>query len=60
MKTLPSIAVLLGANGPQKWFVALQNGGESRGTGGLLGSFAVVDLDKGKAKAQTDSARTNC
>ena len=50
VKTLPSIAVLLGANGPQKWFVALQNGGESRGTGGLLGSFAVVDLDKGKAK----------
>ena len=49
VKTLPSIAVLLGANGPQKWFVALQNGGESRGTGGLLGSFAIVDLDNGKA-----------
>ena len=56
VKTLPSIAVLLGANGPQKWFVALQNGGESRGTGGLLGSFAVVDLDKGKATAQTIGA----
>ena len=50
VKTLPSIAVLLGANSPQKWFVALQNGGESRGTGGLLGSFAVVDLDKGRAE----------
>lgn len=49
-RTLPSLAVLMGANGPQKWFVALQNGGESRGTGGLLGSFAIVEFDQGKAK----------
>ena len=53
VKTLPSIAVLLGSQSPQKWFIALQNGGEARGTGGLLGSFAVVEMDQGKAKAQT-------
>ena len=53
VKTLPSIAVLLGSQSPQKWFVALQNGGEARGTGGLLGSFAVVEMNQGKAKAET-------
>ncbi len=52
VKTLPAVAVLLGSQNPQKWFVALQNGGEARGTGGLLGSFAVVEMDKGKAKTQ--------
>lgn len=56
VKTLPAVAVLLGSQAPQKWFIALQNGGESRGTGGLLGSFAVVELEKGKAKAQTIAA----
>ncbi|MFA7265016.1 MAG: DUF4012 domain-containing protein [Candidatus Nanopelagicales bacterium] len=56
VKTLPSIAVLLGSQSPQKWFIALQNGGEARGTGGLLGSFAVVEMDQGKAKAQTIAA----
>ena len=53
VKTLPSIALLLGSQSPQKWFIALQNGGESRGTGGLLGSFAIVEMNRGKAQAQT-------
>ncbi|MGB3675582.1 MAG: DUF4012 domain-containing protein, partial [Candidatus Nanopelagicales bacterium] len=53
VKTLPSIALLLGSQSPQKWFIALQNGGEARGTGGLLGSFAIVEMNKGKAQAQT-------
>ncbi len=49
VRTMPSVAVLLGSEGPQTWFVALQNGGESRGTGGLVGSFSVVEMDRGKA-----------
>lgn len=49
VRTLPAATVLMGADSPQKWFIALQNGGESRGTGGLLGSYAVVTLDGGKA-----------
>lgn len=53
VKTLPSTALLLGSQSPQKWFIALQNGGEARGTGGLLGSFAIVEMKEGKAQAQT-------
>jgi len=49
VRTMPSVAVLLGSQGPQTWFVALQNGGESRGTGGLVGSFSVIEMDQGKA-----------
>lgn len=42
-----SIAALLGRDGPQRWFIAMQNGGESRGTGGLVGAFAIVNVDAG-------------
>jgi hypothetical protein len=49
MRTMPSMAVLLGSQGPQTWFVALQNGGESRGTGGLVGSFSIIEMNQGAA-----------
>ncbi len=50
LRALPAIAVLLGSQAPQTWFVAFQNGGESRGTGGLVGSFATVKLHQGKVE----------
>ena len=39
---------LLGANGPQTYFVAFQSPVEIRGTGGFLGSFGILTMDGGK------------
>lgn len=38
----------LGADGPRHWFVALQTNAESRGTGGLVGAYAVLTTDGGR------------
>ena len=45
---LPMIAHMLGSDGPRTWFVALQNLAEARGTGGLVGAYAVLRTNKGK------------
>jgi hypothetical protein len=37
----------LGARGTTRWFVALQTPAEARGTGGLLGAFAIVRVRDG-------------
>jgi hypothetical protein len=39
---------MLGADGPRHYFVGFQNNAESRGTGGLLGAYAVVTADHGR------------
>ncbi|MGI8761672.1 MAG: DUF4012 domain-containing protein [Jatrophihabitantaceae bacterium] len=39
---------MLGADGPKRYFVGLQNEAELRGTGGLPGAFAIVVADHGK------------
>lgn len=39
---------LLGGNGPRSYLVAIQNPGELRGTGGLIGFLAVLDVDEGR------------
>ncbi len=39
---------MLGAAGPRRYFVVLQNPAEARGTGGLAGSFAVLVADRGR------------
>lgn len=38
----------LGADGPKTYLVAVQAPSETRGTGGLLGTWAVVRADRGK------------
>jgi Protein of unknown function (DUF4012) len=37
----------LGADGPRRYFLGAQNPAELRGTGGLIGAFAVVTVDRG-------------
>jgi hypothetical protein len=44
-KILPD---MLGENSPQSYFLAFQTNSESRGTGGLMGGFAIIDADRGK------------
>jgi hypothetical protein len=42
------IPPMLGADEPRRYFVGFQNPAEARGTGGLLGAFALVRADRGK------------
>ena len=38
---------LVGVERPQRFLVAFQNTAEARGTGGILGAFAIVKFDRG-------------
>ena len=46
-RTVRIAGPLLGARGTQRFFVAFQNEAESRGTGGLPGQFAILQIDHG-------------
>jgi hypothetical protein len=39
---------MLGIDGPRRYFVAVQNNAEARGTGGLVGAYALLVADHGK------------
>jgi hypothetical protein len=41
------LPIMLGGEGNQTWFIALQNLAESRGTGGLLSAYAVLEIADG-------------
>ena len=42
------VPAMLGASGPRTFVVLLEQDAEARGTGGLVGSFAVVKADQGR------------
>jgi hypothetical protein len=47
---------LIGADSPKRYLIAFQNSAEARGTGGILGAYAVVEFFKGSLKVvQTGS-----
>lgn len=39
---------LLGADGPRRYFVGAQNPSELRGTGGVLGAYAILTVHRGR------------
>src|SRR3954447_1730907 len=39
---------MLGENGVRRYFVAVENNAESRGTGGLVGAFLILEADHGR------------
>ncbi|MET8335410.1 DUF4012 domain-containing protein [Streptosporangium canum] len=39
---------MLGSDGPRHYFLAFQTNAESRGTGGLVGAFGILEADQGK------------
>ena len=41
---------LVGSNSPRKYLVAFQNSAEARGSGGILGAYAILSVKKGKIK----------
>jgi len=46
--TLRVMPAMLGADGPRRYFVAVQNNAEARATGGLVGAYAIVTADRGR------------
>ena len=45
--TVKASSWLAGADAPKRYMIAFQNSAEARGTGGILGAFAIVDMNKG-------------
>ncbi|MCA1711644.1 MAG: DUF4012 domain-containing protein [Actinobacteria bacterium] len=39
---------MLGAQGARRYFVAVQNNAEARGTGGIIGAYAILRADHGR------------
>jgi len=43
---------MLGADGPRRYFLALQNTAEARGSGGIIGAYGVVVADHGQLRLE--------
>ena len=46
----PVILTTLGGTAPRRYLIVFQNSTELRPTGGFIGSFAVLDIEKGEVK----------
>ena len=42
--------ILAGGDKPRRYLISFQNSAEARGTGGILGAYALIELDKGNLK----------
>lgn len=49
---------MLGREGPRRYFVAVQNNAESRATGGLIGSYAIVTANHGRIALERTGSDT--
>ena len=49
---LPALPDLLGASRPQRYLVAFQNSAEARGTGGIIGAFAILRIHRGQIEIE--------
>ena len=49
---------MLGANGVRRYLMVFQTPAESRGTGGLVGSFAIIKISNGKIKREQTGSDT--
>lgn len=47
---LANLSMILGGDSPKRYLLIFQNDTELRPTGGFIGSFALLDIDKGKIK----------
>ncbi|VXC66377.1 conserved hypothetical protein [Arthrobacter sp. 9V] len=50
--------VLLGAESPKRYLLLVQNNAESRATGGIPGALAVLHVDKGHLKLESQTSAT--
>jgi hypothetical protein len=42
--------ILAGTDKPKRYLISFQNSAEARGTGGILGAYALIESDKGNLK----------
>ncbi|MGJ0385086.1 DUF4012 domain-containing protein [Paenarthrobacter nicotinovorans] len=49
---------MLGADRPQRYLLLMQNNAESRATGGIPGALAVLSVDKGRLKLESQTSAT--
>lgn len=42
------LPAFLGAEGPRRYFLGAQNPAEARGTGGLIGAYGILTVDRGR------------
>lgn len=49
---LPVFSEFAGSQEPKRYLVAFQNSAEARGTGGIIGAFAILKLDQGKISVE--------
>ena len=47
---ISAAAILASSQTPKLYLIAFQNSAEARGTGGILGAYAIVEFDKGSFK----------
>lgn len=52
-KSFPAILKLLGAETPHRYLILLQNNAEIRPAGGFIGSYILLEIDKGIIKNMT-------
>jgi hypothetical protein len=57
--SLQLLSPMLGADRPKTWIVLLQQGAEARGTGGLVGAYAVLHTDKGRIQLVETAPRSH-
>jgi hypothetical protein len=50
--------VMLGADGPRRYLMVFETPAESRGTGGLVGSYAIISIDHGKITREHTGSNT--
>ncbi|MEI7601632.1 MAG: DUF4012 domain-containing protein [Aestuariivirga sp.] len=53
----PLIGTMLGSSKPHTWFIAMENLAEARGTGGLIGAYAILRTDAGKVSIVEANSR---
>ena len=49
-RALAVLPAALGSDGPRRYLMVVQNNAEARGTGGLIGAYAVLEADGGRLR----------
>jgi hypothetical protein len=54
---IPAITSLLGGRGPRTYFIGLENLAEARGNGGLIGAYAILNVNEGRIHLESAAPR---
>lgn len=59
LKAVRLLPPMLGADGPRRYFLAIQSNNEARGTGGFLGAYGIIRADDGKVTVEKVAPRSD-